>query len=417
MNRMNPVREKLRVEAGTSAQHGWLVQRVRKILWPFIRSYHFFNIDYTEARIQEIQHLSNIDYTEARIQEIQQHVEATLNDAMAKAYGQTRAARAEALAATRICTEIRSDSEKTIELTEQLENKMLETSSRIMNIENAMKIAADDFMARLDNINSRIEAFQASDTGPEKSTIELGNAVCVQTNFGPLILKPGDLITNHVVEFGDWDSHIIKIANQARSRGKVAIDVGAHFGVLTCAMAEIFSQVHAFEANYDNVRYLYANAALRSYGAIQVHNVALYSRNEELSFASNDAQEVEVSNNGKSEGDYYKSSNSGGLMFVAEGTRINTIRAVPLDSYGFKDLGFIKIDCQGADGEVIKGALETIARCKPYIVFEWEEKLSEVHHVTLEETKAELDKLGYTTAELYRHNNKQIDYISVPPAS
>jgi len=121
MNRMNPVREKLRVEAGTSAQHGWLVQRVRKILWPFIRSYHFFNIDYTEARIQEIQHLSNIDYTEARIQEIQQHVEAILNDAMAKAYGQTRAARAEALAATRICTEIRSDSEKTIELTEQQE--------------------------------------------------------------------------------------------------------------------------------------------------------------------------------------------------------------------------------------------------------------------------------------------------------
>jgi hypothetical protein len=408
MNSMNPAREKLKIEAGTSAQHGWFVQRVRRILWPFIRSYHFFNIDYTEARIQEIQQL---------VKESLQDKEAIFNETLDQAYGQTRAARAEALAATRISAELRSDSQETKDLAEQLQKVLLETSTKINSVENDMKITTEDLLAKLDSINSRIEALQTSNTGAKRSTIDIGGAVCVQTTFGPLILKPGNLITNHVVEFGGWDVHIIRIAYQARSRGSMAIDVGAHFGVLTCAMADLFSQVHAFEANYENVRYLYANAALRPYSSIKIHNIALYSRNEELSFASYEAQEVEVNNSGKGEEDYYNSSNSGGLMFVANGTGFNPIRAVALDSYGFNNVGFIKIDCQGADGEVIKGALETIARCKPYIVFEWEDKLSKFHHVTFAETKAELDRLGYTTSELYRHNDKQIDYISIPPTN
>ena len=191
-------------------------------------------------------------------------------------------------------------------------------------------------------------------------------------------------------------------------------DIGAHFGTLTCALSQIFNKVQAFEANKDSVRYLYANAALRQSGAIEVHHIGIYSKEELLSFASKEEQEVEI-NRDANEEDYYNSSNSGGLMFVTQGTGVNAIRAVPLDSYQFQDVGFIKIDCQGADGEVIKGALKTISSCKPFIVFEWEDKLAQSHQVSLLETMNSLKNLGYIINELYRHNEKQIDYVAIPP--
>ncbi len=41
-----------------------------------------------------------------------------------------------------------------------------------------------------------------------------------------------------------------------------------------------------------------------------------------------------------------------------------------LDSFGFEGVDFIKIDCEGYELFVIRGAEETIKRCKPIMVVE-----------------------------------------------
>lgn len=41
-----------------------------------------------------------------------------------------------------------------------------------------------------------------------------------------------------------------------------------------------------------------------------------------------------------------------------------------LDSYGFADVDFLKIDCEGYELEVLKGAKDTLARCKPCVIVE-----------------------------------------------
>jgi FkbM family methyltransferase len=95
------------------------------------------------------------------------------------------------------------------------------------------------------------------------------------------------------------------------------------------------------------------------------------------------------------------------------------VNVVPLDSMYFGDIGFIKIDVEGHETEVLRGARETILKNKPimYIEDDREDKSAELH--------AELDSLGYTyekhitklyNPENYFNNRINIwdkDYVSI----
>jgi len=51
-------------------------------------------------------------------------------------------------------------------------------------------------------------------------------------------------------------------------------------------------------------------------------------------------------------------------------TRHEKVRALRLDSLGLARLDLLKIDVEGAEFDVLAGAIETIKRCKPYIMAE-----------------------------------------------
>jgi Methyltransferase FkbM domain len=69
---------------------------------------------------------------------------------------------------------------------------------------------------------------------------------------------------------------------------------------------------------------------------------------------------------------------------------------------------------QGADDEVIRGAADTIRRCRPIIVFEWEALLARQFSVTLDDVRSMLSDIGYTIEVLKTHNEKQTDYVARP---
>ena len=46
------------------------------------------------------------------------------------------------------------------------------------------------------------------------------------------------------------------------------------------------------------------------------------------------------------------------------------VRITTLDSFGFPDVDFLKIDTEGFELEVLRGAVETLKRCKPVIIVE-----------------------------------------------
>lgn len=141
--------------------------------------------------------------------------------------------------------------------------------------------------------------------------------------------------------------------------GRAALDVGANRGTYTHVLAKLCSHVHAFEPN-PKMHGLLARALPRNATAYQVA----------LSDTNGGTTDLIVPLYGT------KFSNVGASLNPRKAERPHGVVPVErrtLDSYGFEDVGFIKIDVEGFEQAVLTGARDTIARCRPTILVEMEE--------------------------------------------
>jgi FkbM family methyltransferase len=214
---------------------------------------------------------------------------------------------------------------------------------------------------------------------------------------GIFLLKAGELISEIVRREGEWDEHVIRVAERAAAvragdgsrTDLIAVDAGAHFGIITVALAPLFGKVIAFEPNVFNLSLLRANVLLNGLAAnVEVRCEALAESASVLSLAPSAQQDVPLPLDEQGRFSPRAAMNLGAYSFVPNGTGQNEVRATTLDALALSDVGFIKIDVQGADGLVLMGGMETIARCRPWIVFEWEDKLAPTFGVAFEDVRA-----------------------------
>jgi FkbM family methyltransferase len=139
---------------------------------------------------------------------------------------------------------------------------------------------------------------------------------------------------------------------------KIFLDIGAHVGTYALTCGKKAKHTYAFECSPTTFCYLAAN-------------IALHGLEEKVSpypFALGD-EDKEI--------DYIVRSKDGGGNGVKHLTATdNACKKIPvlmrrLDSFGLKEIGFIKIDVEGFEKEVLLGALETLkANNYPKILFE-----------------------------------------------
>jgi FkbM family methyltransferase len=232
------------------------------------------------------------------------------------------------------------------------------------------------------------------------------------------IAKPGEIISDHIIGGAEWDEHVVSLAREAaKSRKGSAVDVGAHLGSTTLVLARLFDAVYSFEPNDFNYKLLRANVAINGLDNVSLFNTALYSRAVELSLADDGLQELCIPRHVRSGFDGHAGVNLGAFLFTERGTGLSQHLARTLDSFELSNVAFVKIDAQGADGEVLMGALQTLERCRPVVVFEWESALSERFTVTLDAVRRHLADLGYEVSVLKAHNEKQVDYVARPASA
>lgn len=156
---------------------------------------------------------------------------------------------------------------------------------------------------------------------------------------------------------------ILRAEEQLKKRPGTVIDVGANIGTVCIELATRFPdcQFHAFEPVPLAFDELETNIALNGYTNIKTHNIALSDKSEQLI--------------GEDPSPLYS---YGHICLLPEiddlrDTRPNvttTYDAVTLDSYNFQDVSLIKIDVEGMEYNVLKGALDTIERCSPMVILE-----------------------------------------------
>lgn len=161
---------------------------------------------------------------------------------------------------------------------------------------------------------------------------------------------------------GDSEPELALVARLAES-DMMSIDVGAHFGIYTYAMSRKSSWVHAFEV----VPRLAATLESGYRGDnVTIHRGAL----------SNDIGTVEVriplAGLGRTT---IESSNAlAGMKAHTAPVESLWVERRPLDSFGFENVGLIKIDVEGHEECVIRGTLGTLRQSLPALIVELEER-------------------------------------------
>lgn len=177
---------------------------------------------------------------------------------------------------------------------------------------------------------------------------------------------------------GAFEPHLAKIASLVhRLRGGgMLLDIGANIGSFCVPVARATGcEVHAFEAQRLVAQLLSGNLVLNGIGAGHVHHVALAAPN------CSGSLQIEVPNYA-SAGNFGAFSTQEHLFQSVSRLRMKTSdqkEEVPLrtlDSYNFDDVFLLKIDVEGAELQVLQGAVETLRESNfPPLIFEaWREE-------------------------------------------
>jgi FkbM family methyltransferase len=171
--------------------------------------------------------------------------------------------------------------------------------------------------------------------------------------------------------------------------GDRVIDVGANFGIYVHALRRRGARIEAFEPQAYCANVLRAYAA--SDPAISVHEVALG--------ASQSIAELEVPIVGGkiARGSASIANRAHEPMRSGNDPKRATAEWVSvevrsLDSYAFKDVRAMKIDVEGAELDVLGGAVETLGRCRPIMMIEVEQRH---HDDPIDRVFATIAALGY----------------------
>jgi FkbM family methyltransferase len=222
-------------------------------------------------------------------------------------------------------------------------------------------------------------------------------AITVTVPGGEIVVDADDWTTAELIARG-WERELSRMCARLIRRGHTVLDVGAHVGMYTVLFASQVGaggRVHAFEPLPANLALLADNVAHNGYGAIvQLAAVAV---------ADTPGERVLH----RYVGDRYPGGSTmlHSLVGGADYTPEATVAVVTLDQYsdehGLLAADFIKIDAEGAELRILRGAHALIAR-SPGIVL-----LVELHPTELAadgssvaDVVAELEGMGLITYSL-----------------
>ena len=426
---------------------------VRRVLWPFIRPFHFHTLRgvmETKAELHDLEtslaelhqlHKGVEDLVRAHEDLVRAHKDLVpshedlvgAHEDLARAHKRMGS---ELLAVVNRQAWLEERSETAVasakKLSEELRPRLAGIETGYAGLSGKLQQETGPQLVRLETENSelanRLSSLEQSTARIDEADLRgsrLANGLFL-TTFGEniVLLKAGELISETVRRTGEWDPHIMRVGAQAASvvRARTgapnkltAIDVGAHFGLITVSLARIFDKIISFEPNSFNVSLLRTNVLLNGlFDKVEVRPEAVSASVGRMSLAPDELQDIPLPLDEDGRFAPRLGTNLGAYTFVHDGTGLNEANAISLDSLAQTDIAFIKVDTQGGDGAVLTGAVDTIARCRPWLVFEWERVLSSAFSITFEDVKALLRQRGYEIRMLHRHNAKQVDYLALP---
>ncbi|MEQ1887276.1 MAG: FkbM family methyltransferase [Bryobacteraceae bacterium] len=208
-----------------------------------------------------------------------------------------------------------------------------------------------------------------------------------------LLLDPNDFLGRQVLISGSWQSDVWKSISDRLGPTAVFFDVGAHIGYDTLRGSVLVGpsgKVVAFEPNPNTLALLRDNVSASQAANVVIQPFACGDKEGSLTlFDSTSSGNSGASSLALANADQ---QSAGGLpSFTVRVRRIDDV----VNELGITRLDLMKIDVEGAEYMVLRGAEETLRRFHPKVVMEIIPKQLENMHTSKDEVFAFMTKLGY----------------------
>lgn len=182
----------------------------------------------------------------------------------------------------------------------------------------------------------------------------------VNGRHGCMLVNPHDqYVGRAVLHYGEYGEIEFQILRQLMTRPGAIVEVGANIGTHTIPLARLAAEqkrkVFAFEPQPVIFQNMCANLALNGIGNVTALPFACGARREILHFPPQD---------------YFAEGNFGGVSMGRGGEGV-AVTCVTLDEIlAGQPVSLMKLDVEGMELEVFKGAEKTIAASRPYLYAE-----------------------------------------------
>ena len=226
------------------------------------------------------------------------------------------------------------------------------------------------------------------------------NQIIYLNNYKTYILPQNNI--DYYINNGLFESNLIEWSRQFCSKDKIMLDIGAHTGTYAISLADNCKEVFAFEPQKMTYYALCGSVALSNLKNINCLNIGLGSEEQvgikDLFIVSNDGGGSTVINGNDK---YNNNDNNNNQVLATEQITIKT-----LDSLNINNIGFIKMDVEDNELNVLKGSLDTLKNSNyPKILFESNKTNNETNNNTSNELFNYLKDLQYNIIQISGFNN------------
>lgn len=218
---------------------------------------------------------------------------------------------------------------------------------------------------------------------------------------GDFYLYPNDAIAKHIMSGLLWEEHFSIIASKLLPKKGIVLDCGANFGYNSVVMGKLLenstdAKLICFEPQRKICQQLQLNLDRNNIVNYQIYCNCLAEKSNNLVQLNPVNYDLSWVNIGDT------SVGSGGEESAT----------IAIDDLNLLDVSFMKIDVQGYELFVIRGALNTIKRCKPIIFIELESHQLIKFGLTKEHVISLLKEIGYHIYNIDLPSYKD-DYLCV----
>jgi FkbM family methyltransferase len=237
---------------------------------------------------------------------------------------------------------------------------------------------------------------------PTAFSVQLTDTDAVPCTVGDveLLCDAADAAVTPGLRSGEYEPHLTAVFERYCTPGATVVDVGANLGYYSLLAARLVGpsgQVIALEPNSENCRLLLSSLRRSGLRNVQVLPVAADVDTGWAYYSTH------VGSNGGLIDD--------GDLLARPGVVVPTFR---LDDVVAGPVGMLKMDVEGAEGRVVRGATRLIERDRPIVTTELkEEMLTRVSNTTVGEYLSYFEGLGYSASLLEKETGAEKLYASV----